>query len=114
MAIDTENKRRSAVGGGISSLVIFESPDALASSFDRRHRVGLYSGITTSVALNFRWISENDSSGTYRCEQGTSSDYAGEQDSVSTYRCEQDSVSTYRFEGDMITTCTDEVGQVED
>lgn len=88
MAIDTENKRRSVIGQAIVSLVVYETPDALSSSFDRRHRLGLYSGITTSVVPRFRWIVEQDSASTYRCEQ----------DSASTYRCEQDSETTFASE----------------
>jgi hypothetical protein len=81
MAIDTQDKRRSALGGGISFLTIFQDPDSAISSFDRRHQESFYRGITTFTRARFMWISEKDTSSNYRCETN----------SASTYRCEANS-----------------------
>ncbi len=84
MAIDTENKRRSALGGGISFLTLFESPDGAISSSDRRHQASFYRGIATFIRTRFLWISEGNTGSNYKCETN----------SVSTYRCEANSSLT--------------------
>lgn len=85
MAIDTADKRSSIIGQGIIPLMIPPIPDAGMSKADRRHASALYRGIDTATVAMFRWIPEQDSSSTFRCEQ----------DSASTYRCEQDSSSSW-------------------
>lgn len=84
MATDTEDKRRSALGGGVSFLTIFQNPDGATSLADRRHQSFFYRGITTFTRSRFRWISEGDTSSNYKCEARPSS----------TYRCEADSSLT--------------------
>ena len=84
MAIDTEDKRRSALGGGISFLTIFQSPDGATSLADRRHQSFFYRGITTFTRSRFMWIAEKNSSSNYKCETN----------SASTYRCESNSSIT--------------------
>lgn len=50
MAIDTENKRRSAIRWH-PNLNVFPIPDGVISVFDRRHAAGRYRGLPVPVAL---------------------------------------------------------------
>lgn len=56
MAIDTENKRRSALGLASDMFTIYPVPDGSVDTEDRPHAAGFYSGITYSseVAVTFK------------------------------------------------------------
>lgn len=98
---DTADKRRSTLGNSLLPLAVYFSPDASISKADRRHAAALYRGIDTATSNFFRWIPEQNSSSTYRCEQNNSLtnteeqnstlQSAEEKNSTSTYECEQDS-----------------------
>lgn len=90
MAIDTEDRRRSVLGSGLSFLTVFQNPDGTPSKEDRRHQSALYRGIDTVTVPRFRWIAEQDSAATFRCEQNA----------ASTFKCEQDTNTTFGNEID--------------
>lgn len=47
--MDTQNKRASALGRSLRSLIYFPSPDGVLSSADRVHASGLYVGINVII-----------------------------------------------------------------
>ena len=48
MAVDTEAKRRSALGMVIMALAIAPVPDGTVAAVDREHIIGIYAGIAPS------------------------------------------------------------------
>ena len=50
MAVDTETKRRSALGMVIMALVIAPVPDGTVAAVDREHIIGIYAGIAPGSA----------------------------------------------------------------
>ena len=81
MAIDTADRRSSVIGQAMISLMVPPIPDSGISKDDRRHNSALYRGIDTAIIPRFRWIPEQDSNSTYKCEQDTTSTYTCETDS---------------------------------
>ena len=97
---DTADKRRSTLGNSILPLTVYFSPDASINKADRRHGGALYRGVDTVVTNFFRWIPEQDSSSTYRCEQNSANTISQEQTSDLSSAEEQNTSSTYRCEQD--------------
>lgn len=54
MAVDTENKRRSAAS--LPTIVIAPEPDSAISAADRIHIVGYYSGIIAAAELTDNFL----------------------------------------------------------
>ena len=57
MAVNTETKRRSALGHTLQFLVIPPVPDNVIGAVDRMHVLGIYAGIAPGAlaALGFQW-----------------------------------------------------------
>lgn len=53
MAVDTETKRRSALGMLIMALVVAPVPDDTIAAVDREHILGIYAGIAPGLPVNF-------------------------------------------------------------
>lgn len=49
MALDTRNKRASAIGAGLAFLVMLPAPDGTVAAADRIHATGLYAGIAAAT-----------------------------------------------------------------
>lgn len=111
---DTADKRRSVLGNTILPLVIYPAPDNSINKADRRHAAALYRGINTVEAFFFRWIPEQNSSATYRCEQDNSLSSKEEQNSSLSSSVEGDASSTYRCEQDSSLDCLGQVDTDED
>jgi hypothetical protein len=60
MAVDTEDKRRSALNCGLLSLAVRPEADSDISTADRRHSAGWYRGIETAVDTFFFWRKTGD------------------------------------------------------
>lgn len=114
MAIDTEDLRRSVLGGSLTSLTVYQTPGATTAKQNRRHNIGLYRGINTTTVPFFRWIEEQDTSSTYRCEQDSDLSNKEEQDSDLDSKEEQNTSTTYRCEQDSDIGCEDQRGVSED
>lgn len=111
---DTADKRRSTLGNSILPLTVYFSPDASINKADRRHGAALYRGINTAESSFFRWIPEQDTSSTYRCEQDSVNTISQEQDSDLSSKIEQNTDSTYRCEQDNSIECQDQTDISED
>ncbi len=68
MAVDTETKRRSSLGMGITALMIAPVADGDIANVDRKHVTALYAGIVTS-----RWTEKVVAGATWTPESGASS-----------------------------------------
>lgn len=111
---DTADKRRSVLGNSILPLVIYPAPDNSINKADRRHAAALYRNINTVTEFFFRWIPEQNSSSTYRCEQDNTLSSKEEQNSSLSSSVEGDSSSTYRCEQDSALDCLEQVDKDED
>lgn len=56
MALDTRDKRGSALGAGMEPGTVFPNPDGSIAGADRQHTLGLYRGII--LVLTTRRVSE--------------------------------------------------------
>ena len=111
---DTADKRRSTLGNSILPLTVYFSPDGSINKGDRRHGGALYRGIDSATLAFFRWIPEQNSSSTYRCEQNNDITITQEQDSSIVSSIEQNTSSSYRCETDSNIECNDQRDVSED
>jgi hypothetical protein len=111
---DTADKRRSTLGNSILPLTVYFSPDGSINKADRRHGGALYRGVDTITSNLFRWIPEQNSSSTYRCEQNSSNTISQEQDSALSSSVEQNTSSSYKCEQDSSIECQDQTDISED
>lgn len=111
---NTADKRSSVIGATILPLTVYPAPNAGISKDDRRHQVALYRGIDTVRVPFFRWISEKDTSSTYRCEQDNSLSSKEEQNSSLSSSEEGSTSSSYRCEQDSDLDCSQQVDRDED
>jgi hypothetical protein len=114
MPLDTENNRRSTLGCSILPLTVYFTPDGSINQGDRRHATALYRPIVSQRQFFFRWIPEQNSSSTYRCEQDNSITQAPEQNSSISSSEEQNTSSTYRCEQDSSLDCNEQENISED
>lgn len=110
----TQDKRRSVLGNTLLSLTVYPVADAAISKDDRRHATALYRGIDTVTTTRFRWIPEQDTSSTYRCEQDSVNTISQEQNSDLSSATEQNTTSAYECEQDSSIECQDQTDISED
>lgn len=60
MSIDTQNKRRSALGCGIQVFTVYPVADEEVDVFDRRHACAQYAGIEAQNKPYFFWLEDDD------------------------------------------------------